>query len=102
VVRYFGGTLLGTGGLINAYRESAKDAIQNSTIIEKRIERKYEIVFSYEISSQVMKIVKDNELTVLLQQFDVECKITVAIPINKINLVISKLQHIESIQIHPI
>lgn len=58
VVRYFGGTKLGVGGLIQAYREAAKDALEQAEIIEKNVEKQYELEFSYEQLPEVMKTLK--------------------------------------------
>ncbi|MFZ5553893.1 MAG: IMPACT family protein [Bacteroidota bacterium] len=58
VVRYFGGTKLGVGGLIQAYREAAKDALAKAEIIEKNVEKQYELEFSYEQLPEVMKTLK--------------------------------------------
>jgi uncharacterized YigZ family protein len=62
VVRYFGGTLLGTSGLIHAYKEAAADAIKGARILEKTVNDLYEIVFPYAEMNLVMKILKDFEI----------------------------------------
>ncbi len=79
VVRYFGGTKLGISGLINAYKNAAKNAIENSEIIEKYIENKIEINFDYEEINFVMKCIKDNNATILIQDFKEKCKIIASI-----------------------
>ena len=66
VVRYFGGILLGTGGLVTAYREAAADAIQNNKIVSRLVESNIAIQFSYERMNDVMRIVKENSLTIPL------------------------------------
>jgi uncharacterized YigZ family protein len=63
VVRYFGGILLGTGGLTKAYKQAAREAIQNATIIEDVITENIQITFPYEKTSAVMKILKENSIT---------------------------------------
>ncbi len=70
VVRYFGGTLLGTSGLINAYRASAADALAKSEIIEKILEDIIEIQFEYEWMPAVMNAVKKLQINVLRQDFN--------------------------------
>jgi uncharacterized YigZ family protein len=70
VVRYFGGTLLGTSGLINAYRASAADALAQSERIEKILEDKIEIQFEYEWMPAVMNAVKKLQINVLRQDFN--------------------------------
>ena len=78
-VRYFGGTKLGVGGLINAYRASAKLALEASSILEKTIDVSYELIFGYELMSKVMKIVKENKITITSQRLEVNCEIQIAV-----------------------
>ena len=63
VVRYFGGTLLGTSGLITAYKTASADAIANAQIIEKTATVRYKIEFDYLQMNAVMKCLKDFQLT---------------------------------------
>jgi len=73
VVRYFGGVLLGTPGLINAYRSAAKDCINHAQIIEKTINKSFNIYFSYEQLNLIMRIVKDEPIEVIQQNFELNC-----------------------------
>ena len=73
VVRYFGGTLLGVSGLINAYKTSAADVIKSSTIIEKQILLKYAIHFPFEQLNDVMKLLKQLDCKIHEQHFDTSC-----------------------------
>ena len=75
VVRYFGGIKLGVPGLINAYRTAAQDAIQNAEIIEKTIEDCFELRYDYALMNEVMKILKDEPITIVYQEFDNQCEI---------------------------
>ena len=75
VVRYFGGTKLGIPGLINAYRSAAKDAIEQAVIIEKKIEDIYELTFAYDDMNTVMKILKDEGISPLTTDFQMNCKL---------------------------
>lgn len=75
VVRYFGGTLLGVSGLINAYKQSAAEVIQNSTIIEKTVNDQYQLDFDYLQMNDVMKIIKDESLTIIHQDFELKCSL---------------------------
>ncbi|MCW3101743.1 MAG: hypothetical protein JWO09_183 [Bacteroidetes bacterium] len=70
VVRYFGGTLLGVSGLIQAYREAAANAIANAHIIERTVNDVYELKFDYLQMNDVMKIMKDEKLEMLSQDFE--------------------------------
>jgi uncharacterized YigZ family protein len=75
VVRYFGGTLLGIPGLINAYREAAAEAIKNNTIIEKPITEKYSLTFEYDTLNNIMPLLKVKGVTILNQNFGEQCNI---------------------------
>jgi uncharacterized YigZ family protein len=79
VVRYFGGVLLGTPGLINAYRSAAKDCINHAQIIEKTIDRDFKISFAYEQLNLIMRIVKDEPVTVIQQNFESNCVMSLRI-----------------------
>ena len=61
VIRYFGGTLLGVSGLINAYRSAAADAIANAAIVEKHLMEKWAVSFPYTSMNDVMKVLRDEE-----------------------------------------
>jgi uncharacterized YigZ family protein len=76
VVRYFGGTLLGVSGLINAYKTSAAEAIKECTIIEKFISFNYTINFPFEQMNDVMKLLKQLDCKITAQQFDTDCEIS--------------------------
>jgi uncharacterized YigZ family protein len=82
VVRYFGGTLLGIGGLINAYKNAAKNAIENAEIIEKQIQALFKLKFPYEILSNVLKILNDNKIDIIKQNFNVDCEIIAGVRLN--------------------
>jgi len=79
VVRYFGGTLLGTSGLINAYKLSAATALENAEIIERTVEDVYRLTFDYALMSQVMNAVKALDLEMVQQDFGNIGKLDVAI-----------------------
>ena len=73
VVRYFGGTKLGIGGLVSAYKECAKLTIESNTIIIKEITIKVQIKFDYLLMNKVMRVIKENNLKILNQQMDTSC-----------------------------
>lgn len=78
VVRYFGGVKLGVGGLISAYRESAKLALEASTIIEKTIDVHFSITFDYKNMNKVMRIIKEKNLNIVSQKMEESCQIEIA------------------------
>ena len=79
VVRYFGGIKLGTSGLTMAYREAAREAIEDSEIIECHVMKVFTIEFAYEDADGIMKIIKKNDVKVENRIFDNVCKMTVGI-----------------------
>ena len=78
VVRYFGGIKLGTSGLIQAYKAAAAEAIAAATIIEKTVDERLDISFDYVLMNQVMRIVKEENPTILSQSFDNVCQMTLS------------------------
>ena len=76
VVRYFGGIKLGTSGLIEAYRAAAADAIRANEIIECLVEDDVRILFEYPFMNDVMRIVKEENVTIISQYFDLDCDMT--------------------------
>jgi len=83
VVRYFGGTLLGVGGLINAYRHAAEDALRNNKLVVKHLTRIYKLDFNYAEINQVMKIIKEYDIESYNQKFEISCSINVIIDLEK-------------------
>lgn len=75
VVRYFGGALLGTSGLINAYKMAASEAIAHAKIIEKTVDEMFFIQFDYTILNDVMRVLKQFEEADWKQDFHLDCKI---------------------------
>lgn len=72
-VRYFGGTKLGVGGLINAYRSSAQLALEASNIVEKTIDVRYQLNFGYDLMNKVMRIIKEKNITISDQKMEEDC-----------------------------
>ena len=75
VIRYFGGTLLGVSGLINAYRNAAADALGNAEIKQKIIEREVILDFTYNELADVMNIIKQENLTAIQSRFEEKCNL---------------------------
>ena len=84
VVRYFGGTKLGVPGLIRAYRSATQDAIANAEIIEKVAGETLTVTFDYLQMNDVMKVLKDMDITPLNQQFDLRCTLTARVRLSRI------------------
>lgn len=79
VVRYFGGTLLGTSGLINAYRTATADALQNARIETRTIEEHFKIQFNYPEMNRVMQVIKQENLKVVTTKFDLKCEVAITV-----------------------
>lgn len=82
VVRYYGGTNLGVGGLIKAYRTAAKEAIENTEIIENEEQIQIEVSFSYEYLPLVMKLVKSQSCIIQEQLIQQNCLLKLSIPMS--------------------
>lgn len=83
VVRYYGGTNLGVGGLITAYRSAAKDAMEQAEIIECEEEVVWELQFSYADMPHVMKSLKAHPCTILKQELGNSGLVEVSIPLSQ-------------------
>jgi uncharacterized YigZ family protein len=79
VVRYFGGTKLGVGGLIQAYKTAAQLALEESKIIEKTIDVHFKLLFDYPEMNVVMRIIKDQNLKIIHQKLELNCEYTLSI-----------------------
>ena len=99
VVRYFGGTLLGTGGLIKAYRTASADALNNARIIVKIVEDLFTINFDYAEMSKVMRIIREENLEQLKPVFDQRCEISLKIRQSESVRITNRLETIQSLKI---
>ncbi len=100
VVRYFGGRLLGTSGLIRAYKAAAADAIRNGKIVVRTIKKQIQINFPYPLINEVMKVLKQGNYKPLEQEFGDVCKIFTEIPEADVEYVSGKLELLEGISIN--
>jgi len=79
VVRYFGGTLLGVSGLIHAYRNATINALDNACIVEKRIEKKYRLTFTYNELNEVMQLIKQEKYNIVFTDFKESCTLVLSV-----------------------
>lgn len=98
VVRYFGGTLLGVPGLINAYKSATIDAIANSNVIEKTENVIFKVQCPYLQLNQVMRIIKETPLEVKSQTFDLECAFLLEVRKATADLLRTKLSQVDQIE----
>lgn len=78
-VRYFGGTKLGVGGLINAYKTSAQLVLEASEIVEKTITVLYKLNFGYELMNKVMRVIKEKNINIVSQKLELTCEYIISI-----------------------
>ena len=97
VVRYFGGTLLGVSGLINAYRSAAADAVKNAEVIECIVRDYYRVKFPYDAMNEVMKIIKDENLVQSEQSFELLCSLKVGFRISSKDHILSRFHYIQNL-----
>ncbi|AHF14635.1 IMPACT family protein [Niabella soli] len=102
VVRYFGGTLLGVPGLINAYKTAAALALQVTPVVRKPILDKFNLQFDYTQLNPVMTIVKQFDCSVLKQDVQLFCSLDIGIPKNRVTEAMHRLGDIANIAIKPL
>lgn len=96
VVRYFGGIELGTSGLIVAYRSAAADVIANAEIVEKTVDEDVTIVFEYPFLNGIMRIVKEDNPTIISQRFEMDCEMTLRIRKGEVERLKNRLLKVET------
>lgn len=95
VVRYFGGTLLGVGGLVQAYKQAAADALGQAQCIELQIMEVYELAFPYTGMNAVMKLLKEQNIQQWAQDFALDCKLQFAVRKSEADVFCAQLHKIE-------
>jgi len=98
VSRYFGGTLLGVSGLINAYRSAAASALQDAEKVEKIMQEYYEITYPYISMNDIMRILKEDNIGQSQQSFDLECRILINFRVSAKEKVLTRLSRIEGLR----
>jgi uncharacterized YigZ family protein len=99
VVRYFGGTLLGVPGLINAYKVATEEALKLAVIVQKTVNDIYTIKFDYLQMNDVMRIIKDENLSVLEQQFDNDCSMQLSVRKMQVEQTLGKLGKVTGLRV---
>ena len=99
VVRYFGGTKLGVGGLMNAYKTAAQMALEASNILKRTIDEVFVIKFDYPEMNTVMRIIKENNLNVIDQKLELDCKIFLGVRKKDAGNIFSKFENTYKVEI---
>jgi uncharacterized YigZ family protein len=102
VVRYFGGTLLGVPGLINAYKTAATLTLQTTLLVQKPVEKEFLVQFDYTQVGEIMNLVKQYNCRIVRQEMQLFCNMTIAVPRNRILEVSYKLQEIRDVELSPV
>jgi uncharacterized YigZ family protein len=98
VVRYFGGKLLGVPGLINAYKTAAEQSLIQAGLVERISSDVYNIEFDYPQMNEVMKLIKEENISILNQETDNRCFFQISVRKSKVNQTISKLNSLSFIK----
>ena len=99
VVRYFGGILLGTGGLVTAYREAASDALEQAEIIEKTVDSGIRIEFEYPDIEVIMSTIRACEAEIVQQDFQATCTMVLLVPLAYKPSLIDSLEKVSKIEV---
>lgn len=102
VVRYFGGILLGTGGLTQAYKSAAAEAIAAANIEERLVEAVYKVKFGYEAMNDVMRVIKEYALFIVSQEQTLDCRITFRVRETMEIEVVEKLSNIQLLKLEKV
>ena len=102
VVRYFGGTLLGVPGLINAYKSAAAMTLQVTPTVQKPVLVNYHLQFDYTQMNEVMKVVKQFDCKVLKQENQLFSLVDIGIPKNRLDEVLFRLKELRAVELGPL
>lgn len=99
VIRYYGGTKLGVGGLMTAYKTAAKDALENGDIVELEVFDWYSINFGYSDMPEMMNKLKSMQLELHEKEFTETCSVILSLPINRSAEIIKELKSLETVEV---
>ena len=98
-MRYFGGTLLGTSGLLNAYRTAAADALANASILDNSVNKQFRIRFPYEQMNSVLSVIKEMKLEPVFLQNDLSTVLELQVPVKHANALLKKISLYKQVEI---
>ena len=99
VVRYFGGTLLGVPGLINAYKSAAALVLQMTPLVQKQVEEELIVQFDYTQLNEIMRVVKQYNSRVVRQEMQLFCSMTIAAPRNRFEEITYTLKELRNVEV---
>jgi len=98
-VRYFGGTKLGVGGLISAYKTSAQMALEASCILAKTINIFYKLTFNYDLMNAVQRVVKEKNIEIVHQKLEMNCEYTISVRKNDSEMIFTIFDNLYKVEI---
>ncbi|MFQ3182507.1 MAG: putative IMPACT (imprinted ancient) family translation regulator, partial [Polaribacter sp.] len=98
-VRYFGGTKLGVGGLMSAYKRSAQMALEVSNILKKTINIQYQLTFNYDLMNAVMRIVKEKNIEIVSQKLEIDCQYIISVRKNDANAIFNVFDNLYKVAV---
>ncbi|GGE20175.1 IMPACT family protein [Psychroflexus salis] len=102
VVRYFGGTKLGVGGLISAYKTTAQQTLQQAKITKHTIDEQFKIQCNYDLINVVMRYIEEDNLQLIHQNLEMNCNFTLGVRKKEFNRVLQKFQKVYGLDVkHP-
>ena len=102
VVRYFGGTLLGVPGLINAYKTAAALALQVTPTVKKDIVISYQLLFPYPVLNDIMGVIKKYDLTIVVKELQLFCSMNINVPLGLVEIVINEFKNLHELEINKV
>jgi uncharacterized YigZ family protein len=102
VVRYFGGTLLGVPGLINAYKSASAMALQLVPFVQKQVTARWQINFDYTQMNEIMRWIKAFNCEIIDQQTMLFCTITVDIPVSRVAEIKQIMQDLKGVDVRQV
>jgi len=98
VVRYFGGTKLGTSGLKRAYKTASKDALSKAKIVKRIIKKQFDVTYDYAVTADVMNFLKGEDFDIIDTNYDQKAALTVAVRLNNIDFFEETLAKIDTVK----
>ena len=102
VVRYFGGTKLGVGGLIVAYRSAAKFALENAQLVEKILTKELSLQFDYVNMDKVMRLIKENAITIRSQKMELNCFFIISMRKSELERIVKLFEGLRCVEVKKI
>jgi len=99
VIRYFGGTKLGVGGLVTAYKTAARMAMENAVIVEKTLKENFSLQFEYAHMDKVMRVIKENDIDILSKKMELDCLFELSVRKNMAIQVMDKFKDLRCVKI---